>query len=195
MTTRKTAILVTVLVAALASISALLLLPDRHVGELEHYSGTGRGIDYAGVRREPGNAGAVLFRYFNGKSQAIAFRPRAMLRQGRKDGEWVQDRFKDAAVFRVPAHHALTFEFPAPEGDRPWRVTFEEAEIPHAARSLPDRFERLLGRRSSYPPFDGVRATPAMQGLAPEVEPSDPPNDGPATSIENSNGPGGGRHR
>lgn len=188
--TRKRAVLAAVLVAALASITSVFVLYDRPVGQLEHYSGKGRGIGYSGVRRGPGVDGSVVFfRCFNGSSWAIAFRPRSLMRQNSGGGEWVQQQFGDTAALQVPAQHALTFEFRVPEGEEPWRVAFEETAIPDFAERLVNSFERLLGRQRRAPSFDSVMASPVMQGLEPKVEPDGPANGGQPVSPDSTSTP------
>jgi hypothetical protein len=81
----------------------------------------------------------------------------------------------------------LTFEFRCPKGEGPWRATFEESTVLNPSERFAEAFKRMLGKRSSVPPFEGIFATPIMQGSTPKAEPSDAPNTDASKPLPNSN--------
>jgi hypothetical protein len=188
MTARKLALLIAALAAALLSaVGFVLLHSERQAGVLEPYSGMVHGLCYAGAGQSQGGTNTAFFRFFNAGSRATELRPRPIFRQVRGGGEWIQEQFNENTRIRIPARHVLTFEFRCPKGESPWRATFEESTVPHPSEWFADAFKRMLGRRSSIPPFDGIFATPIMQGSTPTAEPSDTPNSGPSKPLPNSN--------
>jgi hypothetical protein len=192
---RRTAILGTILVTVLAAVTAGLLPCERHVDGLERYSGKGRTVRYAGMRERDGGGSSVLFRYFNGSSQKIQFIPIAVVQQAGPRGEWILKDVAEKVGLTVPAQHALTFELRPPEGEGPWRVTFEEEPLPDAVQSMVHRLERLVPWKRSAPKDGWANATPLMQGLRPRVESPDTVDASPATETRLSNGDDGGGHR
>jgi hypothetical protein len=182
MMTRRTVKFAAVLAVTLALIVWVFLRPERGIGLLESYSGKAQGFGYAGVGKGKAGGSCVLFKYFNGGSRAITFRARAIQRQHSGGGEWAEAQFEGADAFQVPPHSTLTFEFSPPEGEEPWRAAFEEAAVPNAAERLASIFKRVLQGQQRSRGFDGVSATPTMQGLEPTVEPRYAPNDGPVPS-------------
>ncbi len=195
MTARKSALLFTLLAAAvLGAVGIGLLLPSRQAGVLEPYSGPLIGLGYAGGKPDAVGGGIVLFKYFNDGSQTIELRPTVVLRQRRGGTGWVQEPSTVSNRFRIPARQVLTFEFRSPSGSDPWAAQFEKSTLPHPVVWFADQFKRLLGKRSSFPPFEAVLSTPLMQGLQPKVEPGNAPNSGPAMLLTNTSAVGPERH-